>query len=68
MDLSICVCLVGKQTKEPLIKSVFVIPAQAGIYKNQQVMDSRLRGDDPNQRLPNSSSETIGAPTGSLSC
>jgi len=34
------------------MKAVFVIPAKAGIYKNQQVMDPRFRGDDLNQRFP----------------
>jgi len=40
-------------TKETLINSVFVAPAQAGVQKNQAIIDSRLRGNDINQNLPN---------------
>ena len=37
--------------KEPLINPCFVTPAQAGAQRNQRVMDSRLRGNDINQRF-----------------
>ena len=35
--------------KETLFNSVFVTPAQAGVQKNQAMIDSRLRGNDINQ-------------------
>ena len=39
-------------SKETLINYYFVVPAQAGIQKNQIVIDSRLRGNDVGQSIP----------------
>ena len=37
---------------ETLINYYYVVPAQAGIQKNQIVIDSRLRGNDIDQSIP----------------
>jgi len=38
--------------RKTLINSVFVARAQAGVQKNQAIIDSRLRGNDINQNFP----------------
>ena len=38
-------------TRETLNNGSFVTPAEAGVYKSQEVIDSRLRGNDINQGI-----------------